>query len=86
MTIATLADVRELMRHLPEDRRARSTWRHIASQLEAAAAGSVDLLEASILLRLVLTLEGVECWPRCAVARGQPITNGGREDLRHRGE
>jgi hypothetical protein len=37
MTLKTLADVRELMRHLPKDRRNRSTWRHVAAQLEQAA-------------------------------------------------
>ncbi|MGO8974314.1 MAG: hypothetical protein ACLQNV_12420 [Steroidobacteraceae bacterium] len=35
MTLKTLADVRTLMRHLPEDRRARPTWRHIAAELRA---------------------------------------------------
>ena len=63
MTLRTLADVRELMRHLPEDRRARSTWRYVASQLDQAAAGTIDPGEAAIALRLVLMLEGVECQP-----------------------
>ena len=40
MTLKTLADVRELMRHLPEDRRARSTWRYVAQQLAEAAVGA----------------------------------------------
>ena len=31
MTLKTLADVREILRHLPEDRRARPTWRHVAA-------------------------------------------------------
>lgn len=61
--VATLTDVRELMKHLPADRRARSTWRYVAAQLEAAAAGSVDIAEASIALRIVLMLEGVGCRP-----------------------
>ncbi len=39
MVLATLADVRELMRHLPVDRRERSTWRQVAADTEAAAAG-----------------------------------------------
>jgi len=30
MVLATLADVRELMRHLPANRRERSTWRRVA--------------------------------------------------------
>jgi hypothetical protein len=35
MTLRTLADVRELMRHLPEDRRSLSTWRQVAIDIEA---------------------------------------------------
>ena len=62
ITLKTLADVRELMRHLPEDRRARSTWRQVATDIEAAAAGG-DIVGAVIGLRLVLMLEGVECRP-----------------------
>ena len=63
MTLATLADLRELMRHLPEDRRARSTWQRIAADLETAASGG-DIVGAVIGLRLVLMLEGVECRPQ----------------------
>jgi len=33
MTLKTLADVRELMRHLPADRRDRTTWRHDCSTM-----------------------------------------------------
>ena len=34
MTLTTLADVRTLIqKHLPKDRRERSTWRHVAVQL-----------------------------------------------------
>ncbi len=60
MTITTLADVRELLRHLPEDRRARPTWRHVAAELDKAAAGA-DTADVSIALRLALMLENVEC-------------------------
>jgi hypothetical protein len=63
MTIATLADVRELMRHLPKDRRALSTWQHVAAELDKAAAGA-DPADVSIALRLVLMLELVPCRPR----------------------
>jgi hypothetical protein len=59
MVIATLADVRELMRHLPADRRERSTWRRVAADIEAAAAGGGDIEGAAIGLRLVLMIEGV---------------------------
>jgi hypothetical protein len=54
MTLKTLADVRELMRHLPEDRRERPTWRHVASQLDKAAAGTDPAV------RMVLSIERVE--------------------------
>jgi hypothetical protein len=39
MTLKTLADVRSLMRDLPADRRARSTWLYVGQQLARAAAG-----------------------------------------------
>jgi hypothetical protein len=63
MSLKTLADVRELMRHLPADRRARSTWCRVAADIEAAADGG-DIEGAAIALRMVLMLEGVECRPK----------------------
>ena len=63
MTLRTLADVRELMRRLPEDRRERSTWRQVAADIEAAALGG-DIEGAAIGLRMVLFLKGVPCRPR----------------------
>ncbi|MGB7100062.1 MAG: hypothetical protein WBD95_15030 [Xanthobacteraceae bacterium] len=63
MVLATLADVRTLMQHLPADRRERRTWRQIAADIEAAAAGG-DIEGAVIGLRMVLFLERVECWPQ----------------------
>jgi 2-keto-3-deoxy-L-rhamnonate aldolase RhmA len=63
MTLETLADVRKLMRHLPEDRRGRSTWRYVADQLAEAAHGA-DPADAAISLHLALMLEGLECRPR----------------------
>lgn len=62
MVLATLADVRALMRHLPADRSERSTWRRVAADIEAAAAGG-DIEGAAIGLRMVLFLEGVEYRP-----------------------
>jgi hypothetical protein len=61
--LATLADVRELMRHLPAGRRSRSTWRRVATNVEAAASGG-DIEGAAIALRMVLFLEGVDCRPQ----------------------
>jgi len=62
MTLKTLADVRELMRHLPRATRERDTWRHVAEQLAEAARGG-DVNDAAVALRLVLMLERVECRP-----------------------
>jgi len=72
MVIATLADVRELMRHLPADRRERSTWRRVAADIEAAAGGEGDIEGAAIGLRLVLFLERVECRPQWSPDAGVP--------------
>jgi hypothetical protein len=60
MTLKTLADVRELMRHIPADRRERSTWRPLHAQHGKAAAGA-DPADVAIALRMVLMLESVEC-------------------------
>ena len=49
--------------HLPEDRRARSTWRYVAQQLAEAAVGAASPADAAISLRLALMLENVECRP-----------------------
>ncbi|MGP0083127.1 MAG: hypothetical protein ACLP0B_05785 [Steroidobacteraceae bacterium] len=32
MTLRTLGDVRELMRHLPKEHRARHAWRHVEAE------------------------------------------------------
>jgi hypothetical protein len=45
-TLKTLADVRTLMQHLPDGHRRRSTWRHVAQQLAAAADGGGDINDA----------------------------------------
>jgi hypothetical protein len=63
MTLATLADVQTLMRHLPEHHRQRPTWRHVAGQLDAAAAGG-DPKNIGVALVLVLSLEGIEWHPK----------------------
>ena len=60
MTLKTLADVRTLMQHLPDGHRERSTWRHIAKQLAAAADGG-DINDVVVPLLLVLQLERIEC-------------------------
>jgi hypothetical protein len=50
MTLRSLADVRELMRHLPRERRERETWRHVSDQLAKAAKGG-DRTTAELLRR-----------------------------------
>jgi hypothetical protein len=62
MTLKTLADVRELIKHVPKERRQFSTWRTVEKALDEAAAGA-DLIGVSIVLRLVLSVEDVECRP-----------------------
>ena len=59
MTLKTLADVRELLGHLPKDVRARSTWQGVANQLDTAARGA-DTADVAVALQLVLMLEKVE--------------------------
>ncbi len=63
MTLVTPADVRELMRHLPEDRRSRPMRRQVAADIEGAAAGG-DIEGAAIGLRMALFLERVEFHPQ----------------------
>jgi hypothetical protein len=62
MTLRTLADVRELLGHLPKDVRARSTWQHVAAELDKAARGG-DTRDVSVPLQMVLGMERVE-WRR----------------------
>jgi hypothetical protein len=40
MDLVTLADVRELIRHVPKERRDNLNWRHVADELAKAAAGA----------------------------------------------
>ena len=63
MTLTTLDDVRTLMGHLPEDRLQRQMWRHVALQLKQAAADG-DTTKVSVSLRMVLSMEGIECRPQ----------------------
>jgi hypothetical protein len=46
-TLTTLADARVLIEHLPQDGREQSAWRHVAAQLEQAAAGLMSSTSAS---------------------------------------
>ena len=51
-TLKTLADVCELLRHLPEDRRTRSTWRHVEQRLAGVVVGAGVPADAAISLWL----------------------------------
>jgi hypothetical protein len=60
MDLVTLADVRELICHVPKERRENLNWRHVADELAKAAAGA-DTASVSIALRMALSVEHVEC-------------------------
>jgi hypothetical protein len=57
--LETLADVRTLIGHLPQETRAKSTWQVVETKLKRAAAGG-DLVDLFVTLRIVLDMEGVE--------------------------
>ena len=57
-TLTTLADVRELLKHLPKGHRERSTWQHVAVCLNEAAAGG-STVDVSVPLQMVLSMAGV---------------------------
>lgn len=58
MTLRTLADVRELIRHVPAERRNLRTWRHVETTLRECAAGE-DPENISVALQIVLRGERV---------------------------
>jgi hypothetical protein len=65
LTLATLADVRTLLeKHLPPQYRERSTWLHVKNLLHGAALGQDEPGDVEIALRMVLSIEGVECHPQ----------------------
>ena len=58
MTLRTLADVSELLRHLPKEHRAKETWQHVAAQLDEAARGA-DPANVATALQMVFGMERV---------------------------
>jgi hypothetical protein len=62
MKLRTLADVRELLGHLPAVSRDKATWHYVADRLAAAALGA-DPRDVAVPLQMVLSMEGVECRP-----------------------
>jgi hypothetical protein len=63
MKLVTLADVRALLGHLPQQHRDKTTWRHVADRLDEAARGA-ELVDLVVPLRMVLAMEGVQCRPQ----------------------
>lgn len=63
MRLGTLADVRALLGHLPQQHREKPTWRHVADRLDEVAR-SAELVDLVVPLRMVVAMEGVECRPR----------------------
>jgi hypothetical protein len=68
MTLKTLADVRELLGHLPKEHRAKETWRHVAKTLDEVTRGG-DPVDVAVALRMVLSLEGIESRPQWREAK-----------------
>ena len=65
MNLVTLADVRTLIeRHLPAHCRSKATWRHVGALLSSAATGRVSTGDVEIALRILLSIDGIECRPR----------------------
>jgi hypothetical protein len=60
MTLRTLSDVRELIRHLPMEHRNNAVWHYVTEQLEKAARDG-DVANAAIALRIALVLGKIEC-------------------------
>ena len=61
MTLTALADIRKLIKHLPDECQQRDTWQHVALCVAGAAVGKAPVEDTVIALRLVFMLEGVEC-------------------------
>jgi hypothetical protein len=55
MTLRTLADVRELLGHLPEEYRAKATWHYVATKLDEAAHGE-PVIDIVVPPRMVLSM------------------------------
>jgi hypothetical protein len=63
LTLATAGDVRDLIvKRRPEESRQKSTWQYVAG-LALDAANGADGADLSVALRMVLSLEGIQCRP-----------------------
>ena len=63
MTLATLADMRTLLDHVPAEHREQENWRYVATKLDEAARGA-SVVEVFALLRTVLAMEGIAYRPQ----------------------
>jgi hypothetical protein len=54
LTLKTLADVRELLKHIPIEKRELARWQHLEAALKAG-----DPAETAVVLKLVLQIERV---------------------------
>jgi hypothetical protein len=63
LTLTTLADVRDLIEHLPNDHRGKATWRYVRDQLGKAARGG-KTTDVAVAVQIALQLEGVKCRPK----------------------
>jgi hypothetical protein len=59
MTLRTLADLRELLRHLPTETKGKATWQKITALVDEVAAGSVTPADVAAALEMVLILEKI---------------------------
>jgi hypothetical protein len=63
LTLATVGDVRDLIvKRLPEESRQKDSWQYVAGVALDAANGA-DGADLSVALRMVLSLEGIQCRP-----------------------
>ena len=59
MTVRTLADLREFLRHLPAEKKRKAAWQKITALVDDAADGGAATADVAMALELVLTLEKV---------------------------
>lgn len=59
LRLTTLADVRDFLKRIPNERRQFETWQHVEATLKQAAAGG-DTKDLWAALQMVPMLEGVE--------------------------
>jgi hypothetical protein len=80
-TLATLADVRTLLGHLPADHREKATWRD-------EAAHGARMIDVTVPLRMVQSMEGSppSARPRLPLGRSARSTSFGRSIYRDCGK